>query len=215
MPPESKDAGIIDSGAFGSSGCLVFPACVHAEVPYFSWMLHKVLIPAMVFSASALAADITKIPFETAAGETTSLEAYAGKAVMIVNVASKCGLTKQYEALQELYDEKKKDGLVILAFPCNDFNGQEPGTIEQIQEFCKTKYDVTFPIMAKIHVKGKDQHPLYRALTGADGAFPGDTKWNFGKILIGRDGKPLARIEPGTTPDSEEMAEVLEKALAE
>lgn len=169
----------------------------------------------MVLSASAFAGDISKIPFETASGETTSLEAYAGKAVMLVNVASKCGLTKQYKALQELYEEKKDDGLVILAFPCNDFNGQEPGTIEQIQKFCKTNYDVTFPIMAKIHVKGEDQHPLYEALTGADGAFPGDTKWNFGKILIGRDGKPVARIEPRTTPDSKEMADALEKALAE
>lgn len=169
----------------------------------------------MVISASAYAADITKIPFDTASGETTSLEAYAGKAVMLVNVASKCGLTKQYEALQELYEEKKDDGLVILAFPCNDFNGQEPGTIEEIQKFCKINYDVTFPIMAKIHVKGESQHPLYEALTGADGAFPGDTKWNFGKILIGRDGKPVARIEPRTTPDSKEMAEALEKALAE
>ncbi|MGJ8642586.1 MAG: glutathione peroxidase [Luteolibacter sp.] len=178
-------------------------------------MLHKILIPAMVLSASVFAGDITKIPFETASGETTSLEAYAGKAVMLVNVASKCGLTKQYKALQELYEEKKDDGLVILAFPCNDFNGQEPGTIEQIQKFCKTKYDVTFPIMAKIHVKGEEQHPLYEALTGAEGAFPGNTKWNFGKILIGRDGKPVARIEPRTTPDSEEMAEALEKALAE
>lgn len=169
----------------------------------------------MVFSASAFAADLSKIPFETASGETTSLQAYAGKAVLLVNVASKCGLTKQYKALQELYEEKKDEGLVILAFPCNDFNGQEPGTIEEIQEFCKTNYEVTFPIMGKIHVKGENQHPLYEALTGSDGAFPGDTKWNFGKILIGRDGKPVARIEPRTTPDSKEMAEALEKALAE
>lgn len=178
-------------------------------------MLHKILIPAIVFSASAFAADITQIPFETASGETTSLKAYAGKAIIIVNVASKCGLTKQYESLQKLYEEKKDDGLVILAFPCNDFNGQEPGTIEEIQTFCKLNYDVTFPIMAKIHVKGEKQHPLYTALTGPQSPFPGDTKWNFGKILIDRTGKPVARIEPKTTPDSEEMLAALEKALAE
>ncbi len=176
-------------------------------------MLHKIIIPAFALVSSAIAADITSIPFENAAGEKTSLADYKGKAVLLVNVASKCGLTKQYAGLQKLYDEKKDDGLVVLGFPCNDFGGQEPGTIEEIQTFCKTKYDVSFPIMSKIHVKGKEQHPLYAALTGSEGAFPGDTKWNFGKILIDKNGKPVARFEPKTQPDSEEVVKAIDAAL--
>ncbi len=176
-------------------------------------MLHKIVIPAIVLSASAFATDISKISFETAEGEKTSLAAYAGKAVLLVNVASKCGFTKQYTGLQKLYEEKKDDGLVILAFPCNDFAGQEPGTIEEIQQFCSSKFNVTFPIMAKIHVKGKDQHPLYKALTGEDGAFPGNVKWNFGKILIGKDGKPVAKFGSATKPDSEELTQAISDAL--
>ncbi|QTN34376.1 glutathione peroxidase [Akkermansiaceae bacterium] len=171
-------------------------------------------MPAVVLCSSAFAADITGIPFENAEGEKTSLADFKGKAVLIVNVASKCGFTKQYEGLQKLYEEKKGDGLVILGFPCNDFGGQEPGSIEEIQAFCKTNYGVTFPIMAKIHVKGKDQHPLYAALTGKDGAFPGNVKWNFGKILIDKNGKPVAKFGSTTKPDSDELAKAIAAALA-
>lgn len=178
-------------------------------------MLHKIIIPAIVLSASAFAADITEIPFKTASGEKTNLAAYEGKAVLLVNVASKCGFTKQYAGLEKLYEEKKDDGLVILAFPCNDFGGQEPGTIEEIEKFCKSTYDVKFPIMEKIHVKGDDQHPLYEELTGKRGAFPGDVKWNFGKILISKKGKPLARFESATTPDSPELTKAIADALTE
>lgn len=176
-------------------------------------MLHKIVIPAIVLSASAFAADISKIPFETAEGEKTSLAEYEGKAVLLVNVASKCGFTKQYAGLQKLYEEKKDDGLVVLGFPCNDFGGQEPGTIEEIVKFCSDKYSVTFPIMEKIHVKGKDRHPLYEELTGKNGAFPGDVKWNFGKILIGKDGKPIAKYDSKTTPDSTELRGAIDAAL--
>jgi glutathione peroxidase len=178
-------------------------------------MLQRIIIPAVVLCSTAFAADITKIPFATAEGKTTTLADYKGKAVLLVNVASKCGFTKQYEGLQKLYEEKKSDGLVILAFPCNDFGGQEPGTIEEIQEFCKTNYDVTFPIMGKISVKGDTQHELYKALTGTDGAFPGNVKWNFGKILIDKTGKPVARFESMTKPDSEELKKAVEAALAD
>jgi glutathione peroxidase len=178
-------------------------------------MLQRIIIPAVVLCSTAFAADITKIPFATAEGKTTTLADYKGKAVLLVNVASKCGFTKQYEGLQKLYEEKKSDGLVILAFPCNDFGGQEPGTIEEIQEFCKTNYDVTFPIMGKISVKGDTQHELYKALTGPDGAFPGNVKWNFGKILIDKTGKPVARFESMTKPDSEELKKAVEAALAD
>lgn len=176
-------------------------------------MIHRIIIPAFVMASAAFAADITTIPFENAAGEKTSLADYKGKAVLLVNVASKCGFTKQYAGLQKLYEEKKDAGLVILAFPCNDFGGQEPGSIEEIQTFCKSKFDVNFPIMAKIHVKGKEQHKLYEALTGPQGAFPGDVKWNFGKILIDKTGKPVARFESATKPDSEELTKAISDAL--
>ncbi len=176
-------------------------------------MLHRILFPSIVLTASAFATDISKIPFKSADGKETNLAAYSGKVVLLVNVASKCGFTKQYTGLQKLYEDNKDKGLVILAFPCNNFGGQEPGTIEEIEKFCSTTYNVTFPIMDKIDVKGDKQHPLYTALTGKDGAFPGDVKWNFGKILIGKDGKPLARFESGTKPDSKELTEAVTAAM--
>lgn len=163
--------------------------------------------------AVAPAADLAEIPFKTIDGKDTSLADFAGKVVLIVNTASKCGLTKQYTALEALYDQYKGKGLVVIGFPCNDFGKQEPGTHEEIVEFCTTKFDVSFPLMEKIHVKGGDQHPLYAALTGKDGAFPGNVKWNFGKFLISRDGKPLARFEPRQKPDSKEVVAAIEKAL--
>ena len=178
-------------------------------------MLHRIVIPAIVMCSAAFAADITQIAFATAEGKKATLADYKGKAVLHVNVASKCGFTKQYEGLQKLYEEKQSAGLVILAFPCNDFGGQEPGTIEEIQKFCKSEYDVTFPIMGKLSVKGDGQHQLYKALTGPDGAFPGNIKWNFGKILIDKNGKPVARFESATKPDSEELKKAIEAALAE
>jgi len=197
-----------------SQRVIILP-CLLFKVGYCPKMFHKIFIPTVVLAASAFAADITIIPFETADGKETSLSAYKGKTVLLVNVASKCGFTKQYTGLQKLYDEKKDDGLVILAFPCNDFGGQEPGSIEEIQKFCSSKFGVTFPIMAKIHVKGKEQHPLYTALTGDDGAFPGNVKWNFGKILIGKDGKPLARFGSRTKPDSDELTKAISDALGD
>ena len=178
-------------------------------------MLHRIVIPAFIMAATAYAADLTKIPFNDAAGKKISLADYKGKVVIVVNVASKCGNTPQYEGLEALYKKHKDDGLVILGFPCNDFNGQEPGTIEEIQEFCKLNYGVTFPLMEKISVKGETQHPLYKELTGEKGPFPGDVRWNFGKFLIGKDGKPIARFEPKTLPASPEITSAVEKALAE
>lgn len=178
-------------------------------------MLLRIIVPAFVMAASAFATDLTGIPFNDAAGKATSLNDYKGKVVLVVNLASKCGLTPQYEALEALYKKHKDEGFVILGFPCNDFGGQEPGTIEEIQKFCKAEYDVTFPIMDKINVKGEKQHKLYEALTGKDGAFPGDVRWNFGKFLIGKDGKAIARFEPTTKPDSPELTTALEKAIAE
>lgn len=176
-------------------------------------MLHRILIPTIFLTASAFAADISNIPFKTAEGKETRLSAYAGKVILLVNVASKCGFTKQYTGLQKLYEDHREKGLVIIGFPCNNFGGQEPGTIAEIQDFCSTKFNVTFPIMDKIDVKGESQHPLYAALTGKDGAFPGDIKWNFGKILIGKNGKPLARFDSSTKPESKELADAISAAL--
>ena len=149
-------------------------------------------------------------------GQDHDLSQYRGKVVMIVNTASRCGLTPQYEALEKLYRDHKDAGLVVLGFPANNFNGQEPGTNEQIAQFCSTKYDVTFPMMGKVSVKGDDKHPLYKHLTEPPtaGDFAGDVKWNFGKFLVGRDGKVVARFEPKTKPDSPEVVEAVEKALA-
>jgi len=171
-------------------------------------------LASLLLLATASAADLAAIPFKTIDGKETNLAAYKGKVVLVVNTASKCGLTPQYEALETIYDKyRKKKEFVILGFPCNDFGNQEPGTEKEIEKFCKAEFDVSFPMMEKIHVKGAEQHPLYTALTGKDGAFPGDVAWNFGKFLIGKDGKPIARFEPKTTPDSPEVTEAIEKAL--
>jgi glutathione peroxidase len=142
------------------------------------------------------------------------LKEFKGKTVMIVNVASKCGLTPQYTALEALHKEYKDKGFTILGFPCNDFGGQEPGTNVEIVKFCTGKYNVTFPLFDKLHVKGPEQHPLYAALTGKTASFPGDVKWNFGKFLISKDGKVLNRFEPKTTPDAPEVKQAIETALA-
>lgn len=176
--------------------------------------LQGLLGTAAVTAASSYAGDLTAIPFETIKGEKTSLADFKGKVVLVVNTASKCGLTKQYDALEALQDKYGKKGFTVLAFPCNDFGKQEPGTPEEIQTFCKTRFDVSFPLMAKISVKGDKQHPLYTALTGKEGVFPGNVKWNFGKFLIGKDGKAIARFEPRTKPESEEVVAAIEKALA-
>lgn len=173
-------------------------------------------IAAAVLTATALAQDaaIHAIPLKDIEGRDTSLKAYAGKVILAVNVASRCGLTPQYSDLQALHEKYKDKGLVVVGFPCNDFGAQEPGTEAEVKEFCETKYRVTFPMMAKLHVKGPEQHPLYKALSGPDSPFPGDVKWNFGKFLIGRDGKILARFEPREKPDSEKIAQAIEAALA-
>ena len=175
--------------------------------------LLSIFSATVTLASPGFSGDLAAIPFKTIDGKETSLADYQGKVVLIVNTASKCGLTKQYSGLEALYDKYKSKGFVILGFPCNDFGNQEPGTLEEIQEFCTTKFDVSFPLMEKIHVKGEDRHPLYTALTGEEGAFPGDVKWNFGKFLIDRNGKPLARFEPRQKPDSAELVAAIEKAL--
>ena len=164
--------------------------------------------------AYAAAPSVHAIKLNTLDGKPTTLGAYKGKVVLLVNVASKCGLTPQYEALEALHKKYQDKGFTVVGVPCNDFGSQEPGTPEEIKEFCNSKYNVTFPLMEKVHVKGSEQHPLYARLTGKEAEFPGDIKWNFGKFLIGRDGKVLKRFEPQTKPDSDEVIKALEAALA-
>ena len=143
-------------------------------------------------------------------GQPVSLADYKGKTLLIVNVASKCGLTPQYEGLEALQRKYKDRGLVVIGVPANNFGGQEPGTDEEIKTFCKRTYDVSFPMMSKISVKGDGQAPLYQFLTEQTG---GDIKWNFTKFLIGSDGAILARFEPMIAPGAPEVTAAIEKAL--
>ena len=180
-------------------------------------MKTTLLAAALAFTATALHAEDAKlqsIPLKDIDGKETSLKAFAGKVVLAVNVASKCGKTPQYAGLQALFEKYKEQGLVVVGFPCNDFGAQEPGLNAEVKEFCSTKYKVTFPMMDKLHVKGPEQHALYKALTGEGAAFPGDVKWNFGKFLIARDGSVAARFEPGVEPDDAKVTKAIEDALA-
>lgn len=160
------------------------------------------------------AKSLYDIPLKDINGKATSLKAYKGKVVLIVNVASKCGLTPQYEGLEALQKKYGPKGFTVLGFPCNQFGGQEPGTNEEIKTFCSTKYNVSFPLFDKLDVNGANRHPLYTALAGSASPFPGDIKWNFGKFLIGKDGKIVQRFEPKTTPASSEVTGGIESALA-
>jgi len=148
-------------------------------------------------------------------GKETALSAYKGKALLIVNVASKCGYTPQYEGLQAIYAKYQEQGLVVLGFPANNFMGQEPGTDEEIKTFCTLKYNVSFPMFAKISVKGGDIHPLFKFLTDktTNPEFGGDISWNFNKFLVDRDGKVIARFETKEKPESEKVTQAVEQAL--
>ncbi len=152
------------------------------------------------------------IPFETIDGEPTSLDAYVGNVVLIVNVASKCGFTPQYEGLQALYEKHKESGLVVLGFPANNFGGQEPGTNDEIQSFCTTNYGVSFPMMAKVSVKGDDKHPLFTYLT-EESPLPGEIGWNFNKFLLDREGNLVARFESRVKPQSDELVGEISQLL--
>ncbi|MEU0395335.1 glutathione peroxidase [Streptomyces sp. NPDC006208] len=156
------------------------------------------------------------IPLRTLTGEDTTLGAYRGQAVLLVNVASKCGLTPQYAGLERLQKEYGERGFTVLGVPCNQFAGQEPGTADEIQSFCSATYGVTFPMLEKTDVNGEDRHPLYAELTkvaDADGE-AGDVQWNFEKFLIGKDGEVVARIRPRTEPEAPEVLAAIEALLS-
>ena len=164
----------------------------------------------------AQAHNIYDFTLKSIDGQSVNLKSYSGKVVMVVNVASKCGFTPQYAGLESLYEKYKDRGFVIIGIPANNFAQQEPGTNEEIKTFCTRKYNVTFPMMAKVSVLGEDQTPLYRFLTdkSANPQVGGDIKWNFTKFLFDRSGNPVARFEPATTPDSPQVQSAIESALS-
>jgi len=153
------------------------------------------------------------VPLKDIDGKPTSLKPYAGKVLLIVNVASLCGNTPQYKGLEALWRKYKDEGLVVLGFPCNDFGEQEPGSNSEIKTFCSSNYEVTFPLFDKLHVKGPDQHPLYVELCGDKSPFPGLVQWNFGKFLISRDGRVVARFDPEVEPETNEVTAAVKAAL--
>ena len=153
-------------------------------------------------------------PIQTIDGDATTLGAYKGKTLLIVNTASECGFTPQYEGLQALYSEYKDKGLVVVGFPSNDFGGQEPGSADEIKTFCKVNYGVDFPLMAKVHAKGPEKAPIYKVLTEEtpDG-IKGEVKWNFTKFLVSPKGEVVARFESKVKPDAAELKEAVEANL--
>ncbi|MFH0882701.1 MAG: glutathione peroxidase [bacterium] len=157
--------------------------------------------------------DYRDLPFQTITGDTATLNTFHGKVILIVNTASKCGFTPQYEGLEAMYMKYKDRGFTIIGFPANDFLGQEPGSNEEIATFCKTEYGVSFPMMAKVHVKGDEQIPLYEYLTEKS-PFPGKITWNFNKFLLDRDGNVIARFDTRTKPEDENVVTEVEKALS-
>ncbi|MEI6714284.1 MAG: glutathione peroxidase [Verrucomicrobiota bacterium] len=172
-------------------------------------------LPLWMGALQAVSApDLLGIPLRDIEGKETTLSRFSGKVLLIVNVASECGYTNQYEGLEALYRKYTDRGLVVLGFPCNDFGGQEPADNKEIQQFCKSKYHVTFPMFAKVNIRGGEPHPLFAGLTGVASPFPGPVQWNFNKFLIGRDGLQSARFPSDTEPDSGELQAAIEKALS-
>ncbi|MBL0061498.1 MAG: glutathione peroxidase [bacterium] len=161
-----------------------------------------------------LASDLTTIPFQTNSGDTTTLEAFAGQVVLIVNTASECGHTPQYAGLEAIYEKYKSRGFTVVAFPSNDFDAQEPGTDAQIRNFCTTMYGVQFPLMKKIPVLGENKHPLYKYLV--EHSEPADEiQWNFTKFLLDRNGNVAARFHYRVKPDAPEVIAKIEELLGE
>ena len=159
--------------------------------------------------------SVHDIELQTLAGSPASLGDFAGSAILVVNVASECGLTPQYTGLQRLHDRFAERGFTVAGFPCNQFGAQEPGTADEISEFCSVNYGVTFPMFAKIDVNGLDRHPLYTELTAAPDAEgqAGDIQWNFEKFLLNGDGRIVARFRPLTEPEAPEVIAAIEKQL--
>jgi glutathione peroxidase len=175
----------------------------------------SLLLTATLFAGLASAGSVYDYTLESIDGKPTPLSSFKGKVVMLVNVASRCGYTPQYAGLESLYEKHKDEGFVIVGIPANNFMSQEPGTNSEIKTFCKSKYDVKFPMMAKVSVKGSDTTPLYQYLTSKqqNPKTGGDIQWNFTKFLIGRDGQIVARFEPAITPADPALTSAVAAAL--
>jgi glutathione peroxidase len=180
--------------------------------------MRKIIWAILLLGTVAMAGEksIYDFTMNSIDGESTPLAKYRGKVVLVVNVASRCGFTPQYSALEKVYEKYRDRGFVTVGFPANNFGGQEPGTNQEIKTFCSTKYNVTFPMMAKVSVKGDDKAPLYQFLTdkSANPQTGGEIQWNFTKFLIGPDDRAVARFEPNVTPDDPQVTAAIEKELA-
>lgn len=176
--------------------------------------LYAITISVIQATGDKMKDNINGIKVKNIDGKSVNLSDYKGKVLLIVNVASKCGYTKQYTGLQNIYEKYKDKGFEILAFPCNDFGGQEPGSNEEIKEFCSGNFNVTFPLFDKIKVIGDEKSELYSRLISASTVENGDIKWNFEKFLIDKDGNIVGRFRSKVTPESEELTAALEKQLS-
>ncbi len=174
-----------------------------------------VLLAALVLPLVTIhAAPLHEIAVTDIDGKAGTLAPFKGRVLLIVNVASECGYTPQYQGLESLFAKYQAKGLSVLGFPCNQFGAQEPGTDAEIKRFCSTSFHVTFPLFAKIDVNGANRHPLYATLAGKGAPFPGNVKWNFEKFLVARNGTILARFPADTEPDAPELLKAVEAALA-
>jgi glutathione peroxidase len=175
--------------------------------------MKSVILALAIAMTSFGASNIYDFTLNTIDGAPAPLGAFKGKVVLLVNVASRCGYTPQYEGLEKIYEKYKDKGFVIIGVPANNFGAQEPGTNEEIKSFCSRTYHVTFPMMSKMSVKGGDKAPLYRFLTDPAAKTGGEIQWNFTKFLIDKDGAVIRRFEPDVEPESADMVKAIEKAL--
>jgi len=178
------------------------------------FLLKRTQTSKVYATPASIPSSFYSIPIHSLDGQPLDLSQFKGRVVMVVNVASKCGFTKQYEGLENLYKEYKDQGLVILGAPSNDFGGQEPGTAEEIAEFCSLTYGVTFPMTEKVDIKGEDRHPLYQFLTQSSSAHSGNVRWNFTKFLIDKNGTIVDRFSPNTKPKSKKILDAITTQLA-
>ena len=190
---------------------------LHRLAPRGPTLLGLAFVLALAGPAPAAAPDRYVLDFDMTRidGSPESLSSYRGRVLLLVNVASRCGLTPQYDGLEALYERYRERGFAVLGFPANDFAGQEPGTDAEIADFCRSTYGVRFPMFSKIHVKGAGQHPLYRKLTGLPAPIGGEVEWNFQKYLVDRRGDVVARFAPRLTPDAPELVARIEALLDE
>jgi glutathione peroxidase len=179
-----------------------------------SFLLRTSALPLLLLAGPLVAApEYVNLPLRDIEGKIGTLGAFTGKVILIVNVASQCGYTRQYEGLEKLYRAYKNRGFVVLGFPCNDFGSQEPEKEKDILKFCKSEYDVTFPLFGKVEIRSKT-HPLFAALTDPGSPLPGPVQWNFNKFLLGRDGVLKARFDSTDEPDGELLRSAIEQALS-